>query len=527
MPLNERMQAEVVVVGAGLAGMTAALAAERAGAEVLLADRGPIGTGTNSALSNAVFSGPISAARAEEYVDLVLRIGKRLNRVAYVRQVAHEASAAVAFLESLGLEISRTPGQWMVRSPRPEMIPGVSLVRRVADLVRERDRIRAVPGLYVRTLLKAPDRIAGARGLGLDGGERELLAPAVILACGGAGAIYAKHDNQVSILGQGYRLAARAGVDLWDMEFVQSYPIVLDEPDMPMTMIYPPYPSEARLIGPSGEDLLQKHGLGNINQAINRKRDAFSAILAAEGKSGPVRMDLRAVAEERWAVHPLSLLQRFKPECQRRPIRISPAVHFCMGGVRTDEAGQTDLAGLFACGEMVWGLHGANRMSGNALMECLVSGRLAGLGAARWANAHPSLSPDAISPVAGEEAPGSDRVDLRDLRGRLQGVASEHAGVLRSGEGMAAGLREAEKVWRTLHAARTDELRERVLREDLLSATFTLRAVLTAGLGRLESRGAFIRSDHPVQDDSRWLKNSRLAWDASAGRFHVQYVPVS
>ena len=520
------MCADVIVVGAGLAGMTAALAAEQAGANVMLIDRGPIGAGTNSAMSNAAFSGPVSAGRAEEYVDLVLQIGKRLNRVAYVRRVAHEAPAAVAFLESLGLDITRTPGQWMVRGAQPEVIPGVSLVRRVAELLARRDRIFLGRGLYVQRLLRSSDRIVGIRGVDLSVGERDVRAPAVILACGGAGAIYAKHDNQASIMGQGYHLAACAGLELWDMEFVQCYPIVLDEPDMPVMMIYPPYPREATLIGPSGEDLLQKHDLGNINQAILRKRDAFSAILMTEGKAGPVCMDLRAVPEELWGVHPLSLLKRFKAECRKRPVRISPAVHFFMGGVRTDEEGQTGLGGLFACGEMVWGLHGANRMGGNALMECLVSGRLAGFGAARWARAHPDLPAEPNSTVCTAAAAGSERADLRDLRRRLQDVAWEDAGVVRSGEGMAAGVRKAEEVWRTLRAAQIDTPKERILRYDLVSASFTLRAVLAAGLGRLESRGSFLREDYPAQDDARWLRNSRLNWDPIRDRFSVEYVPV-
>ena len=520
------MCAEVIVVGAGLAGMTAALAAEQTGADVILIDRGPIGVGTNSALSNAAFSGPISAERTEEYVDLVLQIGKRLNRVAYVKRVAREAPAAVAVLESLGLEIGRTPGQWMVRSAQPEQIPGVSLVRCVAALVARRDRIQPERGVYVQTLLRSPERIVGVRGVDLSGIERDIRAPAVILACGGAGAIYAKHDNQASIMGQGYYLAACAGLDLWDMEFVQCYPIVLDEPDMPMMMIYPPYPREATLIGPAGEDLLQKHDLGNINQAIIRKRDVFSAMLMTKGKAGPICMDLRAVPDEKWEVHPLSLLKRFRAECRQRPIRISPAVHFFMGGVRTDEEGQTDLSGLFACGEMVWGLHGANRMGGNALMECLVSGRLAGLGAARLASAHPDLPAAPISPVAGEGPAGSERVDLRDLRRRLQDAAWEHAGVVRSREGMVAGLRKAEHMWRALRAARFDTPKERVLQEDLLGGTFTLRAVLTAGLGRLESRGGFLREDYPAQDDAQWLRNSRVSWDPASDRFRVEYVPV-
>ena len=519
------MDADVIVVGAGLAGMAAAIAAEDAGADVVLIDRGPIGTGTNSALSNAAFSGPISPERADEYVDLVLQIGKRLNRVAYVRQVARESLEAVAFLGSLGLEIARTPGQWLVRSVQPGIIPGVSLVRRVAEWVAKRDRIRAERGLYVRQLLTAPDRVVGVTGVDVGGRERDIRASAVILACGGAGAIYARHDNQASIMGQGYYLAARAGLALWDMEFVQCYPIVLDEPDMPMMMIYPPYPREATLIDQDGADLLKKHDLGNINQAIVRKRDTFAAVLVADGKAGPIRMDLRAVPEDAWSAHPLSLLARFKAECQMRPIRISPAVHFFMGGVQTGEEGQTGRGGLFACGEMVWGLHGANRMGGNALMECLVSGRRAGLGAAGWARDHHDLPADPAS-TPGEAAAGDERVNLRDLRRRLQDIAWEHAGVVRSGEGMAAGLRMAEELWRMLRSARVDTPQERILREDLTSAAFTLRAVIKAGLGRLESRGSFLRDDYRAQDDARWLRNSQASWDPDSDEFHVDYLPV-
>jgi succinate dehydrogenase/fumarate reductase flavoprotein subunit len=253
----------------------------------------------------------------------------------------------------------------------------------------------------------------------------------------------------------------------------------------------------------------------------------FAAMLAAEGKMGPVCMDLRAVPEHLWEIHPLSLLKRFKAECRRRPIRIAPAAHFFMGGVRTDDAGQTDLPGLFACGEMVWGLHGANRMSGNALMECLVSGNLAGLGAAWWARTHSNLADGRISSAPDAAEAGPMRVDFREVRRRLQAAAWECAGVVRSGEGMVGGLRIAEEIWRTLRAAQIDTPKDRTVCADLLSASFTLRAVLTAGLGRLESRGAFIRSDYPAQDDAQWLRNSRLTWDAATDRFRAHYVPAA
>jgi succinate dehydrogenase/fumarate reductase flavoprotein subunit len=266
--------------------------------------------------------------------------------------------------------------------------------------------------------------------------------------------------------------------------------------------------------------------LGNINQAIVRKRDAFSAMLVAEAAAGPICMDLRPVPEQLWEIHPLSLLKRFKAECGKRPIRISPAVHFFMGGVRTEDDGQTSLVGLFACGEMVWGLHGANRMGGNALMECLVSGNLAGLGAMRWARTLADLPAEPASPATGDGSAGTDPADLRDLRRRLQDVAWECAGVVRSGDGMVAGLREAEAVWRTVRAAQIDTPTKRILRADLISAAFTLRAVLTAGLGRLESRGSFLRQDYPARDDARWLRNSRASWDPDSDRFRVEYVPV-
>jgi aspartate oxidase len=525
MTQAEVMRADVIVVGAGLAGMTAALAAEQAGAAVLLLDRGPIGTGTNSCLANGAFSGPDPAEAVDEYVRKVVQIGKGLNRLSYVRQVAREAPAAVEFLYSLSLEIAHTPGLWVVRSPRPEVIPGIPLVRRVAERVLERGRIRIERGTRVTRLLRASGRVAGVRGLDLSGRPGEFRGSTVVLACGGAGAIYAKHDNQATILGQGYRLAAEAGLDLWDMEFVQFYPIVLDEPGVPSVMIYPPYPPEAKLLGASGEDLLAKHDLGDINQAIVRKRDAFSAMIAEEASAGPVRMDLRAVPQGRWAVHPLSLLARYRFDFRSTPVRITPGAHFFMGGVRTDEDGQTALPGLFACGEIVWGLHGANRMGGNALMECLVSGRISGRAAAMRALSEPTGAAAEIPPEPPESVGGAPAADLRDLRQRIRDTAWRCAGVVRSGEGMLAGLAEVERIGTAIESAGATAPQERMLREDLRSAAFVLQAILTAGLARRESRGAFIRTDCPAQDDAGWLQNSRLVWEPSQRRFGVEHLP--
>jgi succinate dehydrogenase/fumarate reductase flavoprotein subunit len=516
------MHADIIVIGGGLAGMQAALAAEAAGARVLLLARGPIGTGSNSALSNGAFAGPAAPGLEGEYVDLVMRIGCGINRRAYVERVAAEAGAAIDFLRSLDLPVLSGKGQWAVRSPRPGIIPGMALTRRVAALVLRRERIRVEAGVHVTGLERAPGRVTGVRCFTLRGEEGSRHAAALVLACGGAGAVYAKHDNQVHAVGSGYRLAAEAGLDLWDMEFVQLYPVVLDEPGWPGAMIYPPYPPEATLRNASGADVIRAHGLGDINQAIVRKRDTFSALLAEEAKAGPVCMDLRDVPAARWEAHPLSLLRRFQAVCAARPVRIAPAVHFCMGGVRTDENGQTDLGGLFACGEVVWGLHGANRMGGNALLECLVSGRIAGRAAARVAASAPAPAGEVgASPAARAGAP----VDLRRLRVRLADVAWRCAGMVRSAHEMRAGLSEAEQISRDVQEAATASLRERILRHDLLSAAFSVRSVLAAGLGRQESRGCFLRSDYPARDDAAWLVNSRLRWTPETDTMTVEYRP--
>jgi succinate dehydrogenase/fumarate reductase flavoprotein subunit len=193
-----------------------------------------------------------------------------------------------------------------------------------------------------------------------------------------------------------------------------------------------------------------------------------------------------------------------------------------MGGLPTDEEGQTDVPGLFACGEMVWGLHGANRMGGNALMECLVSGRIAGEGAARLAADTPSGS--AVAPVPRGAAP-REPADLRELRRQLRQAAWRCAGVIRCAEGMAAGLAQATEIAARLATAAAASAHQRIARDDLRSGVFSLRAVLAAGLPRLESRGCFIRADHPDQDDAAWRRNSRLAWDPASDRFTVTYVP--
>ncbi len=152
-------------------------------------------------------------------------------------------------------------------------------------------------GFYVTEIITDNGQALGINGFDKEGKNRTIRGDSTVIATGGAGAIYSKNDNQKTIMGQGYHLAAKAGLELWDMEFVQCYPLVISEPHLPAMLVYPPYPHEARLINGRGDDILARHGIEDINDAIMKKRDKLSVMLNDEAKTSPVFMDFSEVPD--------------------------------------------------------------------------------------------------------------------------------------------------------------------------------------------------------------------------------------
>lgn len=514
---------KVIVIGAGCAGMIAALEAQAEGAEVVIVDKGLVGTGTNSALSNAYFAGPTPHQSPEQYISLTLSVGRGINRELMVRLLAEKAPRGFSFLRSLGLKLVEDQEGFAIKPQSPDSLPGVSLVKSLADRIRSNKKIHILTGFYVTEILNNGERSHGVRGFKKTGEEIFIFAPAVVLATGGAGAIYLRSDNQKGIMGQGYYLAAKAGLDLWDMEFVQCYPLVISEPGLPSLLLYPPYPKEARLINSLGEDISRKHAIGDLNKAILTIRDRFSAILFHEGLTGPICMDYRRVPISKWKEYPLSIFRKMKFNFFEKPFAVSPAVHFFNGGVWIDKMGRTTMTGLFACGEVVGGFHGANRMGGNSLTECVVFGRIAGRYAARFAldNYISPLKPKRMSNNS-SNTPFSTREMLKELRRQIREIAWRYAGVMRSQKGLQKGIEELLKVEQKLKEI-NPAIPDRAFNENLMSAAFVLKAVLTASLAREESRGSFLREDFPKQDDVNWRKNSCLSYDWREGAFSVKY----
>jgi len=524
---DQTITADVIIIGAGLAGMTAACSAQAEGAEVVLADRGAVGTGTNSAMSNGRFSGPTDAYSKTQFIQDTLHTGRGINSEKMVHQVAEEAPAAFRFLQSLGIELEVFRDHYFFKSARTDVMRGASLVRELAQRLRLLERLRMITGFYATDIIPSEGGIAGVQGFDRYGRSMFLAAPVVVLATGGGGAIYLRNDNQKSMLGQGYYLAAKAGLELLDMEFVQFYPLVLAEPRVSEIMVYPPYPQEFQLLNAAGVDIIGKYGDRSLNEAMRKKRDRFSEIILAESSVGPVMLDCRKVPAKLWNDYPLTLLQKLKFDFKNKPVAVLPGAHFFMGGVQINPDGRTDCPGLFACGEVVWGLHGANRMSGNALTECIVFGRIAGRNAALGALSRRSpLEKPAIRrhETAPSNAPGA--FGLGDLRRQLREIAWKFAGVARDTGGMQTGLAELEVVRAHLRQNAPRDISEKKQKADLLSAAFVLKAILTAGLGREETRGAFIRREYPRTDDVNWRRNSCLAYDPRTDRFSLRYRPV-
>lgn len=518
------MRQDVIVIGAGLAGIVAAYAAQAEGAHVILIDRGTIGLGTNSALSNGIFAGPTSSYSPDDYIKDTLQIGKMINNELSVKLIAQEVPNAFEFLGYLGISLEESSEHYVLKPSCPDVMRGVPLVKKLAEKIRDLEGVNILTGFYVTEILRKGNQVHGVKGVDKKGRKISICAPAVVMATGGAGAIYLRNDNQKTMMGQGYFLAAKAGLELWDMEFVQFYPLVMAEPSLPSLMLYPPYPKEASLISASGEDILRKYGIDDTYEAIRKKRDQFSKIIFEEGLAGPVYMDYRKVPSFLWEKYPLSLLKKMRFDFRTKPFAVSPGAHFFIGGIPTDELAQTSLPGLFACGEVGWGLHGANRRGGNALTECVVFGKVAGRNAAKYALTHvlsPLVSKELPEDLVPHPLPG--KMSYRELRRLIRDIAWKYAGVVRSEAGLKTGMSELEELDREVKELVPNSVREIIIKKDLMSAAFVLKAVLITSLARKESRGSFNRKDFSQEDNINWRKNSCLLYDPEGDDFSISH----
>ena len=532
----EELSTDILVIGSGLAGIAAALEAERSGLQVLILGKFAIGMGTNSSMAGGFFTTANSKFSKEDHLQATLKSGRGLNHFQMVKTLIEKGPDAIERLREFGVPmVERGIGYEVKRPEASSQLTGVLLIKALVERLKS-STIQLLPGLIIFDLVVDEGKVRGAFGFFRDGKPCLIRSKTVILATGGAGGIYLRNDNQKSILGDGYALALRAGLSLFDLEFVQFYPFVLAEPRLSNFILLPPYQKKMRLLNEKGEDPLGKLDIrGDFNQAIVHQRDRLSISLFEASKKGDVYGDLTQVPEEKWNYYPLSFLMKSKFPFRERAFLISPAVHFFMGGIEINEDGKTRLPGLFAAGEVVWGIHGANRLGGNALTECAVFGMIGGRSAAEYSR-HKE-SGDTQSSLFSEalkkrwERKANAYIKKRrgvfdhptDLLKDLRNLAWKYASPVRDEESLKEGLDRLASIEKRVEAVYPATFKDLFKKRDLENLALLLQTILKGSLLRTESRGSLFRKDFPDQDDQNWMKNT--CYHLEKGELRITHRP--
>ncbi len=505
----ESVTCDVLIIGAGAAGLRAAISARQQGMDVLVIGKTKPGKGTCTYVSGGVFAGTREGSSSEGHLKHTLQAGRGINQRELVEILAEEGPQRLRELIDWGINGELIKGYLYSRGRAP--VWGEEIVR---CLIKKNEElgVRFSEGLSV-TALELQEGGCGALAFStMTGKWFPIMAKAIVLATGGAGALYLRHDNPLRILGAGYVLALEAGARLQDMEFVQFYPLGLAEPGHPAFLVHPRLADLGRLVTGEGENILIKYGIGE-RPAAERARDRLSQALFGEiyTKGQTILLDLRGLSDGAWHGDPFVSSMRpvlgEKYGALYRPLQVAPVTHHVMGGVCIDGHGATSVPGLYAAGEVTGGLHGANRMGGNALTETAVFGKRAGEAAAHWTKKISAIDEERIRNRLRSRMPQSlDQIsNADDLLERLKRVLWEKGGVIRDEHSLKGALEAVMEIESESHKTKSTNNPKSVQTSlELRQGIRVAELILKGALRRKESRGAHFRQDFPVQDDVDW-----------------------
>ncbi|MFC2008439.1 FAD-dependent oxidoreductase [Chloroflexota bacterium] len=526
LQVGNSLEADVLVIGGGGAGLRAAVAAAETGARVLLLSDSRVGYGSLTAVAGGAFASVAPGRRDNvahgwrRHFEDTVSGGRFLCDQELALTMTRDVPDEVSYLERHGATYA-TPdtAPWLRHSVDPGHHAAVMFYGRNAigtDITvplrtyAESLGVTLLDGTMVTGLILEEGRVLGALTLTRDGAVQAIAARATVLATGGMGQAYARTDNTPGATGDGYALAYKAGLPLRDMEYMQFYPAGLGSGVPGLFYEILVAGTGGRLFNSSAEDVLQLHGL---DDPLSMTRDVLSIaimkeVAAGRGVDGGVQLDLASVPDmtltEIAPVLPKAALRG------QRTFTVAPTAHTHLGGIVVTPRMETGLDGLYAAGEVVGGVHGANRLSGNAISDILVFGAIAGSQAAHRAAESTSALPD--SQHARAERDRLQRllrggnVDSKSVRTALKQLMWTKAGVLRSEESLSVALKGLSELKASLRSAGAVDGRglQHLLktRNLLLSAELLCRSALA----RTESRGAHWRSDYPAEDDD-WLRS--------------------
>ncbi|MFE9850810.1 L-aspartate oxidase [Streptomyces sp. NPDC005576] len=523
------IDADVVVVGSGVAGLTTALRCVAAGLDTVVVTKARLDDGSTRWAQGGIAAALGEGDTPEQHLDDTLVAGAGLCDERAVRTLVTEGPDAVRRLIDTGahfdtnasgdIALTREGGHHRRRIAHAGGdATGAEISRALVEAVRAQALHTVENALVLDLLTDAEGRTAGVTlhvmGEGQHDGVGAVRAPSVVLATGGMGQVFSATTNPPVSTGDGVALALRAGAEISDLEFVQFHPTVLflgagSEGQQPLV-------SEA--VRGEGAYLVDASGTrfmtGQHELAELAPRDivakAITRQMQAQGAEH-MYLDARHFGAEMWEQRFPTILATCREhgiDPVTEPIPIAPAAHHASGGVRTDLRGRTTVPGLYACGEAACtGVHGANRLASNSLLEGLVFAERI---AADIAERRPART-EAVRPEGGPRS----ALLAPEARTEIQRSMTRGAGVLRSAESLAATARELE----ALHDGAAGTANEGTANEgtaagkaavpgvDAWETTNLLlvsRVLVAAARERTETRGCHWREDHPDRDDANW-----------------------
>jgi succinate dehydrogenase / fumarate reductase, flavoprotein subunit len=550
-PVEERrLAAGVLVIGTGAAGLRAGIELAESGVQVLC-----VGKRRRDDAHTVLAAGGINAALGtmdpedswQQHAADTLRESYWLADPRSVEVLCREAPAAIDELVRWGAQLAReddgrlTQRFFGAHTFRRTCFAGDytgreiqrALVRRAAELgVSIRDDV------YVTRLLVHDGRVFGAYGFDIDDGSRlVIIADAVILAAGGHTRIWRRSSSRRDEnTGDAMRLAAEAGCRLRDMELVQFHPTGMVYPEQSAgTLVTEAVRGEGGILrNAEGERFMERYDPARLELSTRDRVALANYKEIAEGRGtehGGVLLDVTHLGRETVLTRLPRMYRQFVDlamvDITREPMEVAPTAHYSMGGVRVEPwTHETEVEGLYAVGESASGVHGANRLGGNSLAECLVFGRIVGQQAARWSTAldlqvRDRAAIDAATEEVDELLARRGDEFARPLQRAVRDLMTECCGVVRFEDGLREGLARLEEV---KEQARSLEVRPDLAgyadlahAVDLQGSLLAARATLECALERRESRGAQIRLDYPDQDPELSVN---LVWDVDRGITH-------
>lgn len=552
----ETIDTDVLVIGAGGAGSRAAIEAARNNVHVTLLSKELLGK-AHTCMAEGGYNAPLANVDAADnwqvhFKDTVAG-GAWLNNQRVAEILVKEAGDRIFDLEEYGAVFDRTPEGKIMQRPFGKQTyrrtcyaadrTGHELMQTLVEEVRRRD-ISVLDEIFVTNLLTSEGKAAGAVAIDYKTGDFLVFkAKAVVLASGGAGRLYKITTNAAQDTGDGFSTAYRIGANLVDMEMVQFHPTGMVYPESHRGQLV----TEAvrgeggLLLNINKERFMQRYDAKLMELA---GRDVVARSIATEileGRGTPqggVYLNISHLPAHMIEERLPSMLRQFLDvgvDIRKEPMQIAPTAHHFMGGVMINENAETNIKGLYSAGEITGGVHGGNRLGGNALADTQVFGKRAGENAAKQAKEAwtPSLDRNEID----KEVKKAENLLTRkkgvrpvEIKSKLTSLMWDKVGIFRTGKEIQEAIVEVERIREKelpklcIMDNKTRYNREWIECLEIENLVTVAEMVAKAALMREESRGAHYRRDFPKTDNKNWFTN--IVIKQEAGKMAFEKAPV-